>query len=508
MTISSHHIRSLVAPVALATVLATLAAPLAAASAATPLLYPAYQRVRPTDNAMMSYGVTPHRHTAYHGVQPDFRPQPGPPGIGQASSDPLPAGLRAALARVGLGAARGARLRPFAIRPSCACGGGGGSNPWAQQAELANPNGVNGDDFGWSVALSSNGSIALVGAPYQNNGTGAAYIFVRNGSSWWELEKLAASDAAAGDYFGLSVAQSGDGNTMLIGAWNKNNGTGAAYVFVAAGYFGWGQQAELTASNGASRDEFGTSVALSSDGSTALIGAPYAHYYNGPGAGAAYAFVRSGSTWSQQTTLFASDGAHGDSFGASVTLNSNGTSALIGAPTKGYSGAAYTFVRNGTWSQQAKLTPSNGGYGDGFGASVALSSNPTVALIGAPNANNYTGAAYVFIPFIGWNQEAELTPSDGANSGGHFGTSVALSSNGATALIGAPYAGNGVTSHTGAAYVFQGSWSTWTQAAKLTASDSAFYDQFGGSVAISGDGSTPLIGAPGHNYNIGAAYIF
>jgi FG-GAP repeat len=245
------------------------------------------------------------------------------------------------------------------------------------------------------VALSSDGNTALVGAPYQNNGTGAAYVFLHSGSNWLEAAKVTAADGASGDYFGTSVALNGN-STLLIGADGKNSGTGAAYVFAPLPYWGYGQVAELTASNGASHDEFGYAVALSSDGSTALIGAPFAHYNYGPGAGAAYAFVRNGSAWSQQPTLFASDGKSGDQFGTSVALNGNGTSALIGAPTKGYAGAAYMFVRGSTWSQQAELTASNGVLNDAFGYSVALSSNASTPLIGVPHHTYSTGAAYVF----------------------------------------------------------------------------------------------------------------
>jgi hypothetical protein len=131
---------------------------------------------------------------------------------------------------------------------------------------------------------------------------------------------------------------------------------------------------------------------------------------------------------------------------------------------------------------------------------VALNSNGTTALIGAPFKNSATGAAYVFAAFFGWYQAAELSASDG----GQFGVSVALSSNGGTAMIGGPI------SHgdTGAAYVFQGSWSSWALAAELTASDGVTHDNAGTSVALSGDGSTALVGAYGHNNLTGAVYVF
>src|SRR5205807_436508 len=166
-------------------------------------------------------------------------------------------------------------------------------------------------------------------------------------SSAFQQGKLTASDAAAGDQFGYSVAIYG--STAVIGAYQKNSNTGAAYVFVLSGTT-WSQQAKLTASDAAAGDDFGYSVAIS--GSTAVIGA----YDKNSDAGAAYVFVRSGTTWSQQAELTASDAAAGNDFGTSVAIS--GSTAVIGAPhNNSFTGAAYVFVRSGTiWSQHAELT--------------------------------------------------------------------------------------------------------------------------------------------------------
>jgi hypothetical protein len=230
------------------------------------------------------------------------------------------------------------------------------------------------------VAIS--GSTALIGAPAKKKDTGAAYVFVRSGTNWSQQAELTASDAAKDDYFGVSVALSG--STAVVGAEGNNTYTGAAYVFVRSGTT-WSQQAELTASDTAENDFFGYSVALS--GATVLIGA----YRDNSEAGASYVFVRSGTTWSQQAELTASDAAENDFFGYSVALS--GTTALIGAYGKNSgAGAAYVFVRSGTsWSQQAELTAAESGV---FGFSVALSG--AKAVIGAPYENSETGAAYAF----------------------------------------------------------------------------------------------------------------
>ena len=221
---------------------------------------------------------------------------------------------------------------------------------------------------------------------------------------------------ATNEYFGWAVSLSSDGNTALIGAYNKGitgtngvrNYSGAAYVFTRIGST-WAQQQILSDTiTGAANDWFGYAVSLSSDGNTALIGA----YYKTIGAntfqGAAYVFTRAGSTWSQQQVLSdTTTGTANDWFGGSVSLSSNGNTALIGAYNKKigantYQGAAYVFTRTGTtWSQQQILTDTaTGAANDLFGKSVALSSNGNTALIGAYwkkiGANNYQGAAYTF----------------------------------------------------------------------------------------------------------------
>jgi nucleoside-specific outer membrane channel protein Tsx len=261
---------------------------------------------------------------------------------------------------------------------------------------------------------------------------------------------------------------------------------------------GYAQQAELTASDKAPSDDFGASVALSALGTTALVGA-----IGHNSSGAAYVFTLRGGTWSQTAELTASDGAPGDDFGASVALSALGTTALVGAPEHNTdTGAAYVFtLRGGTWSQTAELTASDGAQGDFFGRSVALSALGTTALAGAPGHNFFTGAAYVFTLRGGtWSQTAELT--DGVPDDA-FGWSVALSALGTTALAGAP----AHNTDTGAAYVFTLRGDTWSQTAELTASDGAPGDDFGWSVALSALGTTALVGAVGHNSS-GAAYVF
>jgi len=355
----------------------------------------------------------------------------------------------------------------------------GSGGTWSQRAELTAAGGVYSYLFGFSVALS--GSTAVVGAYGQNSYTGAAYVFTGSGGTWTQRAELTAADGAPGEAFGISVAVSR--STAVVGAYGKNSYTGAAYVFTGSGGT-WSQRAELTAADGAAGDGFGYAVALS--GSTAVVGAPYKS--------AAYVFTGSGGTWTQQAKLTAADAAAGDQFGGSVAVSAS--TAVVGAPAKNSNtGAAYVFALP---TQQAKLAATGGAANSYFGYSVAISGS--TAVVGAYGKNSVTGAAYVFTLSRGsWSQRAELTAA-GGTANDYFGWSVAIY--GSTVVIGAP----GKNSLTGAAYVFTGSGSTWTQQAKLTAADAAAGDHFGYSVALSG--STAVVGAPGKNTGTGAVYVF
>ena len=359
-------------------------------------------------------------------------------------------------------------------------------NPWAQQNRLSAADATGGDNAGLSVVLS--GTTAVVGVPGKNGSTGAAYVFVHSGTHWSQQARLTASDGVAGDQFGFSVALSGD--AAMVGAPFKNTQTGAAYVFVRRGT-GWHQQDRLTASGAAGGDWFGSSVALS--GSTALIGAPQRN----SSSGAAYMFVRRGTAWHQQTRLTAGDAAAMTDFGSSVALN--GSTALVGAPQRNSSsGAAYVFVPRGTgWHQQARLTAGDAAANDELGTSLALSGN--TAVVGAPGKNIASGAAYVFVRRgTAWHQQARLTAGDAAEED-NVGLSVAVSAD--TAVAGAP----GQNGSSGAGYVFVRSGTTWYQQTRLTAGHTAAGDDLGTSVALSGN--TALVGAPGKSSSTGAVYV-
>lgn len=441
-------------------------------------------------------------------------------------------------------------------------------DPVAQQAYLKASNPGNGDRFGYSVALS--GDTLVVGVPGEDsdakivNGnqasdlagdSGAAYVFVRSGNTWSQQAYLKASNAGFLDYFGTSVAISGD--TIVIGApgedsnakgvgGDQNNDlsedSGAVYVFTRTGGV-WTQQAYIKASNTDAFTSFGQSVAISRD--TLIAGAPYESSagtgvngsQGGNGAlasGAAYVFVRSASVWSQQAYLKASNTGENDVFGWSVGID--GDTAVVGAPNESssaagvngnqsddsasHSGAAYVFARNaGVWTKQAYLKASNTGTDDEFGRAVAISGN--TVLVGAPgessgatgvygnqadNSAEKAGAAYVFTSSGSvWMQQAYLKASN-ANAFDNFGWSVSISGNGL--VVGAYVEDSRATgvngdqtdnsfTDSGAAYVFTRSGIGWTQLAYLKASNTNIFDYFGWAVTISGN--TVAVGAVGED---------
>jgi hypothetical protein len=380
-------------------------------------------------------------------------------------------------------------------------------DPFIQQGEILKGGEELGKaGFGASVAISADGNTALIGGPSDNENRGAAWMFSRSGGVWTQQgPKLVGGEEVGSGRFGSGVALSSDGNTALIGGGTDNNGVGAVWVFTRSGP-SWAQQGpKLVAGEETGSAQVGA-VALSADGNTALIGGPY----DSGGTGAAWVFTRSGTTWAQQGTKLVGSGTTGQFilFGATVALSSDGNTALIGGPDANLA-AAWVFTRSGSsWTQQASLTgsgervPNPCGYE--FAASVALSSDGNTALIGgrAPLTEECLGlgSAWVFTRSgTTWTEQVRIKPSD-ENGYAEFGASVGLSADGNTALIGGP----DDLSHGGGVWVFIRSGSTWTQQGpKITAVGKGF----GYSVALSAAADTALIGVPA-NKSSGGAFVF
>lgn len=323
---------------------------------------------------------------------------------------------------------------------------------WTQQQKLTAVTGseTGNGQFGWDVSLSSDGNTALIGGPADNGSVGGAWVFTRSGSTWSQQQHLTADTMTeTGDgYFGQSVALSPDGSTALIGGPVDNGNAGAAWLFTRSGS-SWSQQQKLTVTD-TTLGDFGTSVALSGDGSTAVVGASG----NDSGTGAAWAFTRSGSIWNQQQELTPVGMFSDTDFGSSAAISADGNTAVIGGPNED-PGFALVFTRSGSsWSQQQLLQAASGTEtGDGqFGTSAALSSDGNTALIGGPLDASGVGAAWTFTRAGStWTQQQTVSAASGTESGtGDFGHSVALSADAGTALVGGQSDSGGV----GAAWAF------------------------------------------------------
>ncbi|HLZ42281.1 MAG TPA: hypothetical protein VKQ11_15040 [Candidatus Sulfotelmatobacter sp.] len=403
-----------------------------------------------------------------------------------------------------------------------------------QLAELTASDGQNGDELATSVAIS--GNVAVVGSPCamigSNRCQGAAYIFVKPAAGWGTtstfVAKLTASDGAAGDAFGQAVAIGLD--TVVVGAPFKTvNGEaqGEVYVFTkpATGWTSMTETARLNPSDAAttcSASEyclFGNSVGVS--GSQVVVGVPGNIVNNHANQGAVYVYVKPATGWTSTTQvakLSVSLGKTGDQLGISVSIS--GDIVAAGAPNVNSKGAAYVFVRPTSGWRNAStpittLTASDGNQYDTFGWSLGVQDH--IIVVGAPQFGNpqigsqAPGKAYLY---LGSNQLAELTPSDG-NAGDNFGYSVAIGGN--NVLIGSIlYPFDGSPNGTGKAYVFTkpaSGWTSSTETGTLLPSNAMAGDYVGHSVSLTGTGNTALVGAPGHTDSgsflyQGAAYVF
>lgn len=405
--------------------------------------------------------------------------------------------------------AHAAHIRWAFVGACLLCGALPAGGQCIQEQQLSASDAAANDGFGISVAVDVD--TAVIGAHGNDEAgenAGAAYVFVRSGGVWSEQQKLTAADAAPGDFFGWSVSLSGD--TLMVAAQlndDAGNDSGSAYVFVRSEGV-WSLQQKLTALDATADDHFGFGVSVKDD--TAVVGA---NRDDGVGAdsGSAYVFVRSGGVWTQQQKLTAGDSAASDQFGSSVAVD--GETAVIGsrgdADAGDLTGSAYVFLRTGTvWAQQQKLTASDAMGGDSFGRSVSVSAN--TAVVGAPyddGIGSSSGSAYVFVRSgLVWTQQQKLMATDAAAADA-FGNSVAVS--GDTAVIGATNDDHMAGIDAGSAYVFIRSGTVWTQQQKLIALDAGSNDILGVSVSLSGDNVVAgAYQADGVKIDAGSAYVF
>jgi hypothetical protein len=421
----------------------------------------------------------------------------------------------------------------------------------ASKVQLLRPAGAAaGDELGHRVSISRDGTRIAAGAPLHAAEAGAVFVFHRIGDAWEGEAVLAPMVSDAGDQFGWDVELSADGSTLVAGARREDSGAtdpannnasaaGAAYVFTRTGTT-WTQHAYLKASNVDAGDSFGERVAISDDGNTVAVTAfsegSAATGVNGDeadntaaDAGAVYVFTRSGTIWSQQAYVKASNTDAADGFGYSLSLTADGNTLLAGAyredsaagapPTDNSvssAGAIYVFTRTASWTQTAFLKATHTDPGDNFGYNAVISGNGQRIVVAATgdsssspgidgneldNSSSSSGAVHIFALTSSWQEQAFIKASN-PDIDDEFGFGVAIDTLGDHILVGANseastgagQADNGAMS-SGAAYDFVDS-SGWNQRAYMKATNPGAGDEYARSVAISGYGGVLVVGAP------------
>jgi hypothetical protein len=380
-----------------------------------------------------------------------------------------------------------------------------------QGSKLVGTGAVGGAVQGTSVAISADGNTAIAGGPSDNLETGAVWVFTRSGGVWSQQgSKLVGTGAVGSAGQGTSVAISADGNTAIVGGRGDNSWVGAAWVYTRRGGV-WSQQGSKLVGTGAVGGvgvfiAQGQSVAISADGNTAIVGGRGDNSW----AGAAWVYTRSGGVWSQQGSKLVGTGAVSTAQqGTSVAISADGNTAIVG----GYldnsgAGAAWVYTRSGgVWSQQGSKLVGTGAAGAAEqGWPAAISADGNTAIVGGFGDNSGVGAAWVFTRSGGvWSQQGSKLVGTGAVGTPQQGYSVAISADGNTTIVGG-WADN---SWAGAAWVYTRSGGVWSQmGGKLVGTGAVGTPQQGYSVAISADGTTAVVGGPGDNSIVGAAWVF
>lgn len=386
---------------------------------------------------------------------------------------------------------------------------------------IQDPTATAADQFGSSVAVSADGSTAVVGAFGEDSAAGRVYIFTRNGATWSSTPTATFLDpgATANDLFGFSVALSADGTVALIGAPGASAYAGKVYVLSqSGGVWNTAPSVSIQEPNAASGDLFGYSVSISADGGNSLIGAPSTFNPITDAVGQAYIYAQTAGQWTPTPVYTIKGGPVNKSLGNDVALSADGHTALVGDPQESgalsNTGAAYIFDNgSGAWAYAATLSDPVGAANDYFGSNVALSGNGTTALASSAVTASGAGAVYLYTQASGvWPATPSVTFADpAATANDAFGESIALSTDASTLLAGAySSVGNTMPSgDTGVAYVFRqtgGTWSTQPTLSLLDPGTSGAF--FGTSTALSSDGSTALVGAHGVGSGLGYVYIY
>ena len=380
--------------------------------------------------------------------------------------------------------------------------------PGAQQGSKLVGTGNTGDAVqGSSLSISADGNTAIVGGYNDNFGQGAAWVYTRSGGTWTQQgSKLVGTGNSGAASQGTSVSISADGNTAIVGGVGDNSSQGAAWVYTRSGSTWTQQGSKLVGTGNTGAAQQGTSVSVSADGNTAIVGGPN----DNSNQGAAWVYTRSGGTWTQQGSKLVGTGNTGGAFqGKSVSLSADGNTAIVGGTgDNSFQGAAWVYTRSSsTWTQQGSKLVGTGNTGAAVqGISVSLSADGNTAIVGGYNDNSNEGAAWVFTRSGStWTQQGSKLVGTGGSADARQGYSVSISADGNTAIVGG-YQDN---SNQGAAWAYTRSGSTWTQqGSKLVGTGNTGAAQQGFSVSMSADGNTAFVGGYADNINAGAAWVY
>jgi hypothetical protein len=363
-----------------------------------------------------------------------------------------------------------------------------------------------GGSFASSMARSGDDTLIAIGAPKEQIKRGAVYLFRQLGESCAQIARLAPAGTTDPGEFGTSIAVSHDGSFVAVGAYGDAEEKGAAYLYRKDPERSiYADAGVIRASDGIASDWFGCSLGVAADASILAVGAPGC----ASSQGAVYLFRDDNNVWKQVQKLVASDGAPNDRFGSCIAFSGDGTRLVVGAYNDdGRCGAAYLFTQSGdTWTETQKLVAEVRSTIDQFGSSASFSADSSTIAIGADMKGFVTMFAN---PGSGWEVAQTLVPS--VSDTYSFGASLSISSDADVLIVGAPIEDEGLLEYQGSAFVFERSAGTWMETQRLTAPTGAERQRCGASVLVSSDGSGFIVGCPGDpdewSGDFGSAYRF
>lgn len=389
---------------------------------------------------------------------------------------------------------------------------------WSEQVKLQAPTPKKQAFFGSTVAINRDGTVAVVGATQEDSAAGSAYVYALVSGQWTFQTEIKPVGLQSSTYYGVSVAINAEGNKIVVGATGYRKGVdsvGAVFTFVKEGNQ-WKEKPVRYSDTPERYSYYGVSISLNGTGDKLIVAARR----EGGNQGRAYVYEWLSDRWSAQQTLVSSDIESYDDFGLSVTLDSIGTTAVIGAMREDTgatdSGASYVFVNEGgAWKQQTKLLPSIKQEKQNFGYKAALSGDGNTYVVGLdsrkdPSGRTGKGVLCVYTRNGSTWSGPVIVEHDNWRRYDSFGTSVSISEDGNTILAGAESRDLNNIRDVGAVYLFSRQGNQWTQVAEMFASIPITYDQLGESVALSGDGKTAVYGTIFDDTgasNAGAVYI-